>query len=69
MTNITGQKLAVDPNHGRRAVDVFTKELNERVRSLSTSRPFVIFVLIAAVILGTYYFILAAPIYVSEASS
>ncbi len=68
MTNITGQKLAVDPSHGRKAVDVFTKELTERFRSVSTSRPFVIFVVAAAVILGTYYFILAAPIYVSEAS-
>jgi capsular polysaccharide transport system permease protein len=68
MTNVAGQKLAVDPNHGRKAIDVFTKELNERVRSLSTSRPFVIFVLIAAVILGIYYFLLASPIYVSEAS-
>ncbi|HEY5410612.1 MAG TPA: hypothetical protein VIJ94_07785 [Caulobacteraceae bacterium] len=68
MTNITGQKLAIDPSQGRKAVEVFTKELNERVRSLSTSRPFVLFVIGAALILGVYYFILAAPMYVSEAS-
>ena len=69
MTNISGQKLAVDPSHGRnKAVDVFTKEISERFRSMSTSRPFVIFVVIAAVILGIYYFMLAAPIYISEAS-
>ena len=68
MTNITGQKLAVDPSHGRKAVDVFTKELSTRFRSMSTSRPFVIFVVAAAVILGIYYFILAAPLYISEAS-
>ena len=69
MTNITRQqKLDVDPSHGRRAVDVFAKELNERVRSLSTSRPFVAFVAVAAVILGVYYFLLAAPMYVSQAS-
>ncbi len=68
MTNITGQKLAVDPSHGRKAVDVFTKELSARFRSMSTSRPFVIFVVAAAVILGIYYFFLAAPLYVSEAS-
>ncbi len=49
MTNISGQKLAVDPSHGRnKAVDVFTKEISERFRSMSTSRPFVIFVVIAA---------------------
>ena len=68
MTNITGQKLAVDPSHGRKAVDVFTKELSTRFRSMSTSRPFVIFVVAAAVILGIYYFFLAAPLYISEAS-
>lgn len=69
MTNITRQqKLDVDPSHGRRAVDVFAKELNERVRSLSTSRPFVAFVAVAAVVLGVYYFLLAAPMYVSQAS-
>lgn len=68
MTNFSGQKLAVDPSHGRRAIDVITKDLSERVRSMSTSRPFALFVVVAAVILGTYYFILAAPIYVSQAS-
>lgn len=68
MTNFTGQKLAVDPSHGRKAIDVITKELNARVRSMSTSRPFFAFVVIAAVVLGTYYFFLAAPLYVSEAS-
>jgi capsular polysaccharide transport system permease protein len=69
MTNITRQqKLDVDPSHGRRAVDVFTRALSERVRTVSTSRPFVAFVAVAAVVLGVYYFILAAPLYVSEAS-
>ena len=69
MTNITRQqKLDVDPNHGRRAVDIFTKELSVRVRSVSTSRPFVVFVVAIALILGVYYFLLAAPLYVSEAS-
>lgn len=69
MTNITRQqKLEVDPSHGRRAVDVFAKELGERFRSVSTSRPFVAFVVVAAIVLGIYYFIMAAPMYVSEAS-
>ena len=69
MTNITRQqKLDVDPSHGRRAVDVFAKEMGERFRSVSTSRPFVAFVVVAAIVLGIYYFILAAPMYVSEAS-
>jgi len=69
MTNITRQqKLDVDPSHGRRAVDVFAKELSERFRSVSTSRPFVAFVILSAVVLGIYYFLLASPLYVSEAS-
>ena len=68
MTNLTGQKLAVDASPGRKAVDVFTKELSERFRSMSTSRPFVLFVVAAAVVLGIYYFFLAAPLYISEAS-
>ena len=69
MTNITRQqKLDVDPSHGRRAVDAFTKELSERFRSVSTSRPFAAFVIVSAILLGVYYFILAAPLYVSEAS-
>ena len=68
MTNITRQKLAIDPNHGRKAVDAITKELGERFRSVSTSRPFVAFVIVSAVVLFVYYFVLAAPLYVSEAS-
>ena len=69
MTNITRQqKLDLDPARGRRAVEVFTKELSERARSLSTSRPFVAFVVVAGIVLGVYYFLLAAPFYVSEAS-
>ena len=53
MTNITRQqKLDLDPARGRRAVEVFTKEISERARSLSTSRPFVAFVVVAAVVLG-----------------
>jgi capsular polysaccharide transport system permease protein len=66
MTNISRQqKLAFDPSHGRRAVSVVVDEVTERVRSMSTSRPFVLFVIAAAVIVGAYYFFMAAPIYVS----
>lgn len=66
MTNITGQKLAFDPNQGRQQVQVFTREMAERVRTMSTSRPFVVFVLVAATIVGLYYFVIAAKIYVSQ---
>jgi|WetSurMetagenome_2_1015567.scaffolds.fasta_scaffold55305_3 capsular polysaccharide transport system permease protein len=70
MTNISSsssnKKLAFDPNQGRQSVDVFVKDVSERVRTMSTSRPFVLFVIAAALVVGTYYFLLAAPIYVSE---
>lgn len=69
MTNISRQqKLAFDPSHGRQAVSVFAQEAVERVRTVSTSRPFVLFVVVAAVVIGCYYFLMAAPIYVSQTS-
>jgi len=70
MTNLMGsqQKLAIDPSHGRKAVNVLTQELTARMRSMSASRPFAFFVVVCALIVGTYYFFIAAPIYVSEAS-
>ncbi len=68
MTNYTGRKLALDANQGRKAISILTQELSERARSMSTSRPFAAFVVVCAVILGTYYFLMAAPIYVSQAS-
>ncbi len=68
MTNYTGQKLALDSGQGRKAIQVLTQGLTERVRTMSSSRPFALFVVVCAVILGVYYFLMAAPIYVSEAS-
>ncbi len=68
MTNIISPKLGIDPSHGRRIVDSLTKQTLDRLRSVSSSRPFVAFVIIAALALGIYYFLLAAPIYVSETS-
>jgi capsular polysaccharide transport system permease protein len=68
MTNYTGQKLALDSGQGRKTIQVLTQGLTERVRSMSASRPFALFVIVCAVVLGTYYFLMAAPIYVSEAS-
>jgi capsular polysaccharide transport system permease protein len=68
MTNITSPKLGFDPTHGRTAVDKLTKRAAEQVRSISSSRPFVAFVIVSALALGLYYFILAAPIYVSQTS-
>ena len=68
MANYPGQKLALDPIQGRKAVKVFTQGLTERVRTLSASRPFALYVVVCALVLFAYYFLMAAPIYVSEAS-
>jgi capsular polysaccharide transport system permease protein len=68
MTNLLSPKAAVDPTHGRRAVDVFAKEAAARARAISTSRPFVAFVIISALVMGIYYFLVAAPLYVSTTS-
>lgn len=68
MTNMISPKLGVDPSHGRRAVNDLAKQAADRVRAVSTSRPFVAFVIIAALVLGTYYFLIAAPLYVSQTS-
>lgn len=68
MTNIISPKLGLDPTHGRSVVDRLTRQASERVRSMSRSRPFVVFVIISTVALALYYFILAVPIYVSESS-
>ena len=68
MTNIISPKLGIDPNHGRNIVDRLSRNVADRVRTISSSRPFVAFVIIAGLALALYYFVLAAPIYVSETS-
>jgi capsular polysaccharide transport system permease protein len=68
MTNIISPKLGLDPTHGRTVVDRLTRQAGERVRSISRSRPFVAFAIVSALALGLYFFILAAPIYVSSSS-
>jgi capsular polysaccharide transport system permease protein len=65
MTNIIS---GFDPDQGRKAVDRFTGQAVERFRTISSSRPFVAFVIIAALALGLYFFILASPLFVSHTS-
>lgn len=57
-----------DPNHGRSAVDRTMQAVSGRIRQVSTSRPFVAFVALSVVVLGIYFFVIAAPIYVSSTS-
>ncbi len=65
MTNVNKPNLGFDPNHGRRTLERVTNEASRRMREVATSRPFVAFVAVAALVLGFYFFILASPIYVS----
>jgi capsular polysaccharide transport system permease protein len=69
MTNIITPKLGVDPKINRRAaVDQMAKEAASQLKLISTSRPFVAFVIISGLVLALYYFIMAAPLYVSQTS-
>ena len=68
MTNTNRLDLRLDPSQGRKAVDRYVQGLTDRARDVSTSRPFVAFVVVAAVVLGLYFFLVAAPIYVSQTS-
>ncbi len=60
--------LGFSPNRGRAALDKLSEELVFRGRQLAVSRPFVAFVIVAALVLGVYYFLISAPIYVSQSS-
>ncbi len=68
MTNLNKSNLGFDPNHGRRTLDRVSGELSRRLKDVTTSRPFFAFVAVAALLLGFYYFVLAAPIFVSEST-
>ncbi len=68
MTNLNSPGLGFDPNHGRRVLGRFSQEATARAKAIAASRPFVAFVVVAAVLVGFYYFVIATPIYVSEAS-
>ena len=68
MANLSKPNLGFSPNRGRAALDKLSEELTFRARQLTASRPFVAFVIVVAVLLGIYYFLISAPIYVSQSS-
>lgn len=55
-----------DPKHGRAAPNLFLRDTRARLTAISSSRPFLAFVVVMAVLLGLYFFIIASPLYVSE---
>ncbi len=68
MTNTNRMDLRFDPGEGRKAVDRYLQELGARAKDVSTSRPFVAFIVVAAVVIGLYCFLVATPIYVADTS-
>lgn len=56
-----------DPNHGRRAPNLFLRDTQSRLKQIGTSRPFLAFTAVVGFVLFIYFFLIAAPIYVSEA--
>lgn len=68
MANLSKPNLGFSPNRGRAALDKLSEELMFRGRQVAASRPFVAFVVVAAVLLGIYFFFISAPIYVSQSS-
>lgn len=55
-----------NPKHGRAAPNLFLRDTGSRLKNLGTSRPFLAYVVVAAVVLGAYLFLIATPLYVSE---
>ncbi len=68
MTNISRQSFGVNQDRGRQVVDRLAKDTAARLKQISGSRPFLAFLIVSAVVLGIYYFLIAVPIYVSETS-
>ena len=68
MANASRPDLGINPVQGRPSVDSLMQGAGERLRDVARSRPFVAFVAVTAVFVGLYFFVLAAPIYVSQAS-
>lgn len=56
-----------DPNHGRRAPNLFLRDTQSRLKQIGTSRPFLAFTAVVGVVLFIYFFLIAASLYVSEA--
>jgi len=68
MTDPDPRGLGFDPTHGRRAANKIVQEVSYRLKATFQSRPFAAFVAAAVLIVGFYYYVIAAPIYVSQAS-
>ena len=69
MANASRPDLSISALQGSRtSVDRLLQDTGSRLREVARSRPFFAFVAITAVFVGLYYFVLAAPIYVSQAS-
>lgn len=56
-----------DPNHGRRAPNLFLRDTQSRLKQIGTSRPFLAFTAVVGLVLFIYFFLIAASLYVSEA--
>ncbi len=68
MTNIDRPNLTFGAQPGRRLLERVSATVETRVKTVAASRPFVLFVSLAVVLLGLYYFVIAAPLYVSTTS-
>ncbi len=68
MANVTKPTGAFGAARVRTPLDRLVEEAGYKLRKVGTSRPFLTFVVGAALVLGFYYFIVAAPIYVSQTS-
>lgn len=55
-----------DPKHGRTAPNLFLRDTRARLKSISTSRPFVAYMVVVGVLLALYFGVIASPLYVSE---
>lgn len=68
MTNVDRRNMGFPAQTGRGLVDRVSQTVETRIKRLAGSRPFVLFVAIAVVLLGVYFFFVAAPLYVSTSS-
>jgi BexC/CtrB/KpsE family polysaccharide export inner-membrane protein len=68
MVNTPPSNIGLVAGGARDALNQRAKDLADRLQAIGRSRPFVAFVALAALIFGLYYFVIAAPIYVSETS-
>ena len=70
MTNIDRPNLSFSPavQPGRRILERVSSSVETRLRTVAKSRPFVLYTAVMALMLGVYFFVIAAPLYVSSTS-